>query len=227
MLIPIENVVMGMPVLYYDTINSRSNKSIKYRDLAEKYSLPKSLENICFNNVVIAGKCIWDYLIGKTVEYYDIYTYGIDKDKYDRINIELVELITWNNPCDQLNVVSYPDVIIINNIRINLKQYKDIEDILAKMDFGCEAFAFDGKQIWCNEEGESTYANKTIKASYRFDDDYVKKLMTYFREGLNIDPRRWIDNYPHIYFGNTCNNREYFSLVLREENGEKYYEICD
>lgn len=165
-----------------------------------------------FKNILIAGGCIGNFIIGKEINDIDIFLYGLTKEEATKKVKEICQIIVdnlkhqhvtlhneskWNKTKISIDDVTEKQLNIqyrrtknclnIGNYQIIFRIYKTKSEILHGFDIGSSAIGFDGKDILFTELSKFSYEyGANIIDTTRRSTTYEKRLRKYFDRGFDI-----------------------------------------
>ncbi len=179
---------------YQKNVNKNLDELIK-----EFYESYPFLKNIDFDNVLIAGGCISNLVIGLAMMRTDIdfFIYGLTEEEASKkviklvftiLNIDGVELKAYIKHRYNLSIViSYPKKYSVFKLQFIFRLYKTKSAILHGFDIGSSAIGFDGKEIYLTSLSKFSFENMmNIVDTTRRSTTYERRLVKYFKRGFGI-----------------------------------------
>lgn len=239
---------MSLPTLINagDTHITRRNIHVDNnldRLIQDFYNRYPFLQNINFDNILIAGGCISNIILD--LRYFssdiDFFIYNLSEEEATNKVIKLIFQIL-NTEGVKLKMFikhKYNLSIIIENkgqyhfvkIQFIFRLYKTKSAILHGFDIGSSAVGFDGKEIYFTSLSKFSYEYMmNIVDTTRRSTTYEKRLIKYFRRGfgiilpkLNIEPiNSFCINMPYLRIYKRLTHANII-FVKNMEKGSEYY----
>lgn len=157
------------------------------------------LKNIDFKNILIAGGCISNLLLGRNDKSSDVdfFVYGLSEEEAskkvysvvrDILSYENVDLDLYlKNTHNVTIVVSHSDIYNPIKIQFIFRLYKTLSSILHGFDIGSSAVGFNGKEVYFTSLSKFAYENMmNVIDTTRRSTTYEKRLIKYFKRGFGI-----------------------------------------